>query len=338
MKLRASGIWVDCEDLTAAAIADGRAGGGTPPSGEYPDASNTGHLNAPGYPGSLTPFSGTITSGTTYNYRSFDGADVGVLATPVNGVTFNGCRFWSNWVDGWNVKVAGYNITFNYCTFEPTDAPPNRVDYFDGYQYGILQDTQYVGGSMTVNHCNFRGFGNGMQISYSTQARPVVIQNSYFHDARTDNGGVDHTDGILSNNANLSYLVIDHNTIVSLGNTQGIALQSEPGDAGYDNITITNNYLSGFGYTVAIGENEPGDTNITFTDNVFGTDIQPANGPMQFLYDDDTWTTGNGHLWRRNTLNVKSYPSETSWNYTPTSDDGKFVYPNMTVSATDYAS
>ena len=336
MKYRESGIWVPGEDLVAAAILDGRVGGGGPPPGGFPGPDNTGHLNAPGYPGSLTPFSGTITSGTTYNYRSFDGADVGLVGSPVNNVTFNGCRFQSNWVDGWNVAVVGYNITFDYCTFEPSGSPPNQVDYFDGYQYGIKQNTQYVGGSFTVDHCDFRGFGNGIEIAYSTQARPVVIQNTWIHDARTDNGGVDHTDGILSNNANLSYVVIDHNTIVSVGNTQGIALQSEPGDAGYDHITITNNYLSGFGYTVAIGENEPGDTNIVFTDNTFGTDIQPAQG--SWLYDDDTWSIANTHTWRRNVLNVRSYPTETSWNYTPTSDDGKFVHPNGTVSATDYAS
>jgi hypothetical protein len=123
-------------------------------------------------------------------------------------------------------------------------------------------------------------------------------------------------------------MVFDHNTIASVGNTQGLALQTEPDGQHYDNVTITNNYFSGFGYTIALGENIAGDTNMTFTGNTFGTDFKPVYGPM---YDEDNWNSVEGNVWRNNKWRVVpgSY-------YSPTSDDGKYWWPDGTKRATDY--
>lgn len=283
---------------------------------QWAGASNTGYAAAPDYPGSLMNCSEPIQSNTTYRFCNFEGGlGIGTASNhPVN-VTFYGCRFASNAVADANVAMYGDNITFDYSTFEPSAdiAPPTA--YNKGYQYGI--DVRYAG-KMTVDHSNFWGWGNGIQFGSSSQAKPIIVKNSWFHDARDDGGGIDHTDAILSNEGGPSYMVFDHNTIVSVGNTQGLALQTET--RGYDRVTITNNYFSGFGYTVAIGENIPC-TNITFTNNTFGTDIKPVYGD---LYSDSIWnqsTTGN--LWRNNKWHVVpgSY-------YTPTTDEGKYWTPN----------
>lgn len=301
-------------DASGDATTDDAAG---PPSA-WPNASNTGHEHAPGYPGSLTPFTGTIQSGQTYQYKDFpSGVGVGSAGSPVTNVTFRGCRFRSNAVDDANVAVYGDDITFDYSTFEPSavNAPP--TPYAKGYQYGIDVRTA---GKVTVDHSNFWGWGNGIQFGSSTQAKPFVVKNSWFHDARED-GGVDHTDAILENYGGQSYMLFDHNTIVSAGNTNGLALQ---GDS-YANVTVTNNYFSGFGYTVAVGT-KSGNTNVVFTDNTFGTDIEPGYGP---LYG---WQSGTGNTWRRNKWRVT--PGGYS---TQTSDDGKYWWPDGTLSGTDYA-
>jgi len=314
--------------------SSGGSSGGS--SSSWPDASNTGYKNAPGYPGSLTTYSktaiagvacsGPITSGKTYSFCNFtDGLGVGSAASPVSNVTFFGCRFASNAVADANVALYGDNVIFDYSTFEPSadTAPPTA--YNQGYQYGI--DQRY-NGKFTVDHSDFWGWGNGIQFGYSTQAKPFVVRNTWFHDARDDGGGVDHTDAILSNNGGKSYMVFDHNTIASRGNTQGLALQTEPGDAGYSHVTITNNYFSGFGYTIAIGEDRVGDTYITFSGNTFGTDFKPVWG---VLYDADNWTSSQGNVWRNNKWRVVSGSY-----YTPTTDDGKYWWPDGSKKDTDY--
>ncbi len=290
-------------------------------SGVWPNATNTGYKNAPGYPGQLTTFTGTIQSGQTYRFMNFP-SGLGIPAGVTN-VTFFGCRFASNATVDANVAVYGDNITFDYSTFEPSAASAPPVAYSKGYQYGIDQRSN---SQITVDHSDFWGWGNGIQFRYSTQAKPFVVRNSWFHDARNDGGGVDHTDAILSNEGGPTYMVFDHNTIVSVGNTQGLALQTET--RGYDRVTITNNYFSGFGYTVAIGENLQS-TNITFTGNTFGTDIKPVFGP---LYSDANWsTTAAGNLWRNNKWRVA--PGGYSTN---TVDDGKFWLPSGALSTTDH--
>lgn len=324
-------------------------GSATIPGGEpegFPDSTNTGYLNAPGYPGSFaktivwdpsqsrfedeaTGAEFVLVNGTTYSYYSFPGGfAIGNVSTHPANITFYGCRFAANTVDDANVANYGDGITFEYCTFEPSAdaAPPTPYD--DGYQYGI--DVRF-NGAMTVDHCDLWGWGNGIQFGSSTQAKPLIVRDSWFHDARADGGGIDHTDAILCNNGGPSYMVFDHNTIASVGNTQGLALQTEASDDPYHHVEITGNYFSGFGYTVAIGEDRTGDHDITFTDNTYGTDFEPVFGE---LYDADSWDSAtNGNLWRRNRWKV--VPS--AWNYTPETDDGKFWWPDGTKRDTDYA-
>ena len=185
-------------------------------------------------------------------------------------------------------------------------------------------DQRGIQGQITVDHSDFWGWGNGIQFGRSSQAKPFVVRNSWFHDARKD-GGIDHTDAILENYGGASYMVFDHNTIVSDGNTNGLALQNG-NQTGYTNVTITNNYFSGFGYTINMCGYFQGCANITFTDNTFGTDIKPVWGA---LYG---WSDGSGNLWRRNKWHVVP-----GGYYSNNTDDGSYWWPDGTLSTSDYS-
>ncbi len=162
------------------------------------------------------------------------------------------------------------------------------------YQYGI--DQNYSGG-FTVDNSDFWGFSDAIQFAWSSAAKPVTVRNSWFHN-EASNGGVAHTDGILDNYGGVSHVVIDHNSIVGNGNTQGIALQ---GTTPYSDLAITGNYFSGYGYMLCIGSNMLS-TNVTFTDNTWGTDIEPGWGP---LYGNAMFTTpGLGNQWSANRIHV----------------------------------
>lgn len=117
-------------------------------------------------------------------------------------------------------------------------------------------------------------------------------------------------------------MVIDHNRISSAGNTNGLAFQT----AGtyYSDVTVTNNYFSGFGYTVNLGGDGKGNQRITFTGNTFGTDLKPVWGP---LYG---WG-GKSVTWRNNKWHVApgGYDKRTA-------DDGKYWWPDGTLSTKDF--
>ena len=80
-----------------------------------------------------------------------------------------------------------------------------------------------------------------------------------------------------------SNILIQHNTIASIGNTNAIAFQAAT--SGYDNIQIIDNYLSGFGYLVALGTGGGQQfSNSSFTNNVFGTDLNRSSPHLQRLH------------------------------------------------------
>jgi chitodextrinase len=278
---------------------------GQPSPGGFPGADNTGYKNAPGYPGQLKDCSKTvIQSNSTYQYCDFpDGLYVGSAGSHPSNITFIGCRFASNAVDDANVADYGDGIVFSYDTFEPSavsaDSEPSSpyaaaVANGDGYQYGI--DKRYAG-ALTVDHSDIWGFAEAIQFGDSSQAKPLVVTNTWIHNPRND-GGVDHTDGILENYGGLSYMVFDHNTIVGDGNTNALALQ---GGTPYSHVTITNNYFSGYGYMVNSGS-DTNSTDMVFTGNVWGTDFEPTFGP---LYGNSMYTTpGLGGVWANNTIYV----------------------------------
>ncbi|HEX3081827.1 MAG TPA: hypothetical protein VHQ86_01095 [Candidatus Saccharimonadia bacterium] len=299
----------------------------TPMPSGWPGATNTGYKNAPGYPGSLTSFTGTIQSNTTYSFKLFAGG--AYIPAGVTNVTFFGCRFTSNAVADANVTVAGDNITFNYSTFEPSQVSAPPTAYNKGYQYAI---NQTANSKITVDHSNLWGWGNGIQFYWSSQAKPLTVKNSWFHDARDDGGDIDHTDAILANDGGLSYMVFDHNTIASVGNTNGLALQYD--GHSYDHVTVTNNYFSGFGFTMNIGGGGHLSSSVV-TDNTWGTDFQQGYGP---LYG---WG-GSGNTWRRNKVHFVTgshvyIDGEHHAGLITAGDEGKYLLPSNTISTNDYS-
>jgi hypothetical protein len=303
-------------------------------AGGFPDATNTGYRHAPGYPGSLAPWpGGAVQSNHTYEFFDFPGGvDVGSNGAHVTNVTFRGCRFHGVAVEDKLVGLYGDNITFDYCSFEPGVASP-PCPYNKSYQYGIAGNGGYYTTiqQFTVTSCDFWGFGNAIDTQGSTQAKPHVFRDNWIHDAAED-GGSYHTDGIgaESGSGTGSYVVIDHNTIESHGNTNGIAYQA----GHYDHFTITNNLFGGFGYTIALLGNAP---STTFTDNTFSTRLPVGYGP---LYPDNFWTT-TGSTWRRNRWKVPTgaawgNPAHDGWFWLPDASATSGSTDNPFVSLTDF--
>lgn len=346
----------------------------------WPDATNTGYTNAPGFntaginptPGQLTAMStSAIVSGQTYSFKSFDAAGGHDVGAP--NVTFIGCRFSSNATDNYNVRVAagaaGGTTSFYYCSFTPrpslvTQPPqghystpgfhwpsnggpqgggsggsqdPNKATVqINGtlcYGYGIQPEPDVNSGNVVMDHCDMWGFSNGLDLHHRNSTNRMIMTNTWMHDARLDNLG-DHTDGpgdIAGNNGTMSYMIFVHNTIASIGQTQGFAMQ---GDGPYPKCVVLNNYLSGFGYTNRWYNVLPGQSNIFMNDNVYGTDVQWDNGLCN-LEDKTNFglggvsATASTNQWRRNTLHVKPGTSHNvnavndAW--TP-ADDGKFCW------------
>jgi hypothetical protein len=219
---------------------------------------------------------------------------VGTSSDPVSNVTFTGDDFIGDVPQGALVLLFGNDITFSYDTFQPNASAPPATSSAN-YEYGLEADGAYYShvGQLEVDHSNFWGFGNAIDVTGSTQSAPQVYADNYIHDADTLSAQGYHVDGIgdLNSGDTDSYVTITGNTIVSAGNTNGIAYQYGP----YSHFTITDNYFSGFGYTIHIGSSGPTDS--VFENNVWGTDIEPDWGPM-YGWDNSTNT------WSGNTIDV----------------------------------
>lgn len=269
----------------------------------------------PDWPGSYAACPDNLQSNTTYSF--VDCSDGIYLAEDLENVRFYGSRFRSNAVDSMNVQDRGVNTVYDTCLFEPSQVSAPPTSYDDGYQFGLWK---YMNPGFHMVDCELWGWGNGIQVAGEspTAEQPIIVEGSWFHDAR-DDGGIDHTDGILSNDpiacaASNPCLVVG-NVIASVGNTNGLALQPGGGGA-YSNWKVRKNHFSGFGYTVAIAGDD-GSTGFGFTDNTASTAFTQVYG---FTYPHDIDFTASGNYWRRN---VRS--------------DGQFWLPSGDFAATDYA-
>jgi hypothetical protein len=307
---------------------------------------DTGHLNAPGYPGSLTNGSAiTVGSNQTYNfYRGLSDGELGQPGTPIGNVTFYGCAFESSANFAAVALRATGPITFRYCTFKPSSkadsAFASPVSQTAGYQFGLTADgtfaspgtwNSFADSTLTVDRCHFWGFANATKIfGGNATTKKRTFTRNWITNPRTNDDGTDHTDGLgAPGGGTESGTEIRYNRIEAAGDTNGIVYQFEhsPAVASWSNFTITNNLIGGWGYAVAImGGNEvsgsTGATGITFTDNVFSTlyDLQYAP-----CYDMGFSATSDGNTWRRNTWLV---PPGAFWG--TSGNSGKFWIPNAT--------
>jgi hypothetical protein len=345
-----------------------------PASGGWPGQSGdpVGHTYAPGYPGSLTAWTGgDVTVGGTagnpkvYSFIDFDSGTSGVSIV-ASHVTFVGCRFQSNSVDNANITIDGPSeITFSYCSIVPRVAlaptipgaawpsagagmqlapedlasQPNpglaaiMIPHGSGYQYGI---NIFSGGPVTVDHCDIWGWANAIPL-YSTTAQ-MMITDTWIHDNRYpgQQPNDDHGDGIgyLNGGVPPQNVTITHCTITAEANTNAIAFQAATSP--YGNIVVRNNYFTGFDYTAMMGDNSVASTGMIFEDNVFGTDIPWAFGPV-FPGIAGTFRAA-GCSWQRNKLKVlpgtgPTVNQDVQWT---SADDGKFVWADGTYNATDF--
>jgi hypothetical protein len=286
----------------------------------------------------------------------FNSGSSGVNVSGSN-ITFKGNRFQSNSSANYNVQTSGSNLVFSYNSFVPLasyyTAPPgaawpsagagqnttaqspgvNAIDGNDGYQYGLAINS---GGPVSADHNDFWGFGNdGPQFMDTSQQ--ITITDNWIHDAANASPQGYHIDGTgyVNGGSGPTNILIQHNTIASIGNTNGIAFQAAT--SGYSNIQVINNYLSGYGYLVALGTAGTKQfTSSSFVNNVFGTDLQWVWGP---IYNDYTTVFGgNGNSWSGNTIHVVAGTTNAGTNsYTfTTGQSGYFMWPDSSLHTTDF--
>ena len=342
---------------------------GTPVRG---GPSNTGFLNHPSWPGSFTggvnSSSPTYTTGQTVNFVDFtNGAQAGTSSVAANNVTFNGCRFQfsanvSNQGNNSSAQALLYgdNITFNYCTFQPfvsnyateltgeeiNGSRSTYVEYGKAYEFAIVGDGAFNThvAQLTVDHCDFWGFGNALQLAGSTVAKPHVVRYCWFHhggDPFVENVTADqiHNDCWLCNDGNYFGAQCLYNTMEIWGNTNLLAWQ---GAGAYDDGVIVGNQFSGDQESTVISDSGTS-VRVTFTDNIFSTRIGRTVGSGDLIRSWAVSDSGTGSLWRRNRWKVAALAATGNYpasNWGSPSWDGQYWYPSDNDSgsghATDY--
>ncbi len=319
----------------------------------WPDFSNTGYKHTPAnaggtgiaaYPGSLTDWqsgmSATGYTGITFPdnsviaYKHFLGK-IGIFG---KNLTFVGCLFEGTEPNDNMVQVyTPDKIKFLYTTFKPSSysTPPGNSGAVSSSHTApgtpFNQSWQLVTTMQesvaTMDHNDIWG-NAGMEVVTGFPGQPSTWTNNYIHDAADNANNVYHHDGIgPQSDGNGGPMYIDHNTIASLGNTNGLALQ---GTGIYDHISFTNNYVSGWGYALSIGTQNNA-TNITVSGNIFSTELNQLYG---FLYGGIWGGTTRGSSWRNNLVQVRAGDDNKSYG---TSDNGKYYWPlDGSVHASDY--
>ncbi len=315
--------------------------------------------------GSPVVYTGYLFTGSqtiNCNYCQFIQCDfnsgTGGVAVSGDNVKLIGSRFQSNATGYYNVLSSGTNLTYSYDSVTPlasfATSPPggvwpsassgtnttvqtagvNALGGTSGYQYGIRITS---GGPLTIDHTDFWGFGNDGPEFHATTAQ-MTVTNNWIHDAVYAGTLSYHTDGTgyVDNTQGPNNVLLQANTIASLGNANAIAFQTAT--SGYVNLQMIGNYLSGFGNTLDPGHGSQ--TNTLVKNNVFGTDVNPIFGPLY-----GSWTGNvNGNVWKCNRI---AFRPGTTWNpqttsginWAPTAGmDGQFWVPGSTPnSATDYS-
>lgn len=321
-------------------------------------SSRSGSNAWPGaYPGQLSA-SSTIASGTANTPKVYAFQDFGGITITASYVIFVGCRFAASGTVNQRFDT-GTHVSFFYCTYQPpvgtvqphaawpaagagtglnrSSAGSNySVSNASGYQYGVVGSVNAKFVDLFWDHCDMWGSANNFDFEGAPATGPVAIHDCWIHDCRFPgiSPNWDHSDGVgyEGSDAGPPNFTLNHCTVASFGNTNGLAMQG----TSWINTTITNNYLSG--WDVLINMPYPPTygpvNNLTFTGNVIGTDIVSNFwGP---LHDVTGWVNGSGHggLWRNNTIRV--VPGYPLFNGLTAANNGWFLYPDSSIHATDY--
>lgn len=323
-------------------------------SGFWADFFTTGFTHAPGYGGSIADQQAGMTATGTITFAPGAGAVTtgkrflaGTINMTSDNMIFNGCLFEGTNPNGLFVRLQmATKVTFNYCTFRPFNVgatnpsdllqkyPPGNngavtcsvtspgTPYTSSWEY-INQDAGALAGTtggLFMDHCDV--WGNAGIQGVPTGSKWTYC---YIHDAADNNssgGSGYHHDGIgPQSSGNNDNLTIDHCVIASLGNTNAIAFQ---GSGTYTNMTITNNYITGYGSscTDPWGLAFPNPGTGVMQDNVFSGEAGMAgvirnNGPNQPCIPTAVGT------WRRNKWSSRAGDIGS----VATSNNGLFVFP-----------
>lgn len=318
----------------------------------WPDFSNTGYKNTPanvaglGLPAysALTDYTSGMTkdkylrieypNGSVVAYKRFLASKMEIFG---DNLTFIGCLFEGESPNDNLVQIyADTSIKFYYSTFKPAaySLPPGNNGSVTSsptapgtpYDKSWQLVTTMKNAVATMDHNDIWG-NAGMIVVTGRPDRPSTWTNNYIHDAAdndtstfNDTSGTPyHHDGIgPQSEGDGGHMIVDHNTIATKGNTNGLALQ---GTGVYTNVKVTNNYISGWGYALSIGTINNAN-NITVTGNVFSGELPQLYG---FLYGNLWGGSARGSTWRNNVYQVRAGDHHGSLT---TSDHGKYAWPS----------
>lgn len=258
----------------------------TPPlfGGGYWPASSVGtgiHYLSGGYPNYVIPYENGYGFGMLANSCTLDHCDIWGGGNLVElGNSSSNSIFRDCWVhDARNRQPATWSSLINYIAYQ------NAVVGPDNLLYGAIR--------------------NNLNVDPSGNSHPL----DWFQISSTSNE--DHTDFIAYTGSGVAptIITIDHCTLAGIGNTDVIGMQDT--STQYVSWTITNNYLSGDNVMAEMGWSKAANANLTFTGNIFATDLKGfgqfctrsvaadwhhnsnvwGNNRLRF-YPNDTWTTG----------------------------------------------
>ncbi|GAB3975659.1 hypothetical protein GCM10029978_060360 [Actinoallomurus acanthiterrae] len=323
-------------------------------SGYWPDFSNTGYVNTPAdagglglgaYPGHLTDYASGMSADKPLTLSYPDNSVISFkhfLAAKVNiygdNLTFVGCLFEGTDPNDNLVQIySDNNIKFLYSTFKPNSysMPPGNDGTVSSshskpgtpFDKSWQLSTTMKEAVAVMDHNDIWG-NAGLEMVTGFPGRPSTWTNNYIHDMADTSHDVYHHDGIgPQSEGDGGPMIVDHNTLASLGNTNALALQ---GSGVYDHISVTNNYVSGWGYAVHIGDVDNA-TNITVTGNIFSAELEQVYG---FLYGNIWGGSARGSTWRGNLIQARSGDGDHTYS---TADNGRYLWPTGAAShTTDY--
>jgi hypothetical protein len=201
---------------------------------------------------------------------------------------------------------ASADAQISKCTYT---APGNFIAIF-------FKDANGDGGSYTL-----AATGTNISATPSALARPIVGS----------------TDGFV-------YYAIKGNTNVNPSGNVNTGTWTQWGVASHNNIQVINNHLSGFNNMIDVNVGNAGSMNCVFTDNVVSNYVMYANAPCYTgggAYNGPNvpmsgeFNGTNGNFWKRNVYQM--WPgSGSTYDVAHAGMDGQFLWPDNTVSATDW--
>lgn len=299
--------------------------------------------------------SGTAGDPWVFSFYDFDALTSGTTIALAHA-KFIGCRFQGNSTGGHNISLSGStDITLSYCSIVPrvslnavppkaawpsagadgsgvTGASANYTTYCipaaNCYQYGV----RVLGSGLITDHCDFWGGQNLIDISDGSN-KQIMLGDTWFHDCGNSNSNTYHQDGpgYLNGNNAPSNVTVNHCTVASISNTNGIAFQDAT--TPYSNINVTNNYIAGWGNSIDMCHSVAGSTSINFTDNILGNDLTPLNATI-YGPPGSFFSSAATRVWRRNTILHSPSTNNNWWNAFPS---GYFFSPDGTISSVDWA-